>query len=324
MRRKVFILSLLAVGLVAAHVSSAGAQPSFPGRPIEVIIPYPPGGVSDLGIRYFADKWAEFLGQPVIPVNKPGGNSTLGATLVAAAKPDGHTLLAGSDSPLITARFGVKGVAYNLDSFRIVFQYSKLALFFTVKADSRWKSLGDLLAEAKQNPRKLTYSSYGVGAITHYATELLSQATGARLTYVPQKSTPEALTALAGGHVDLAVTAGLGGMRGSPLVRPLATSSENRLPDYPDLPTLKELGHPIVLDSTVVLAAPKSVPEEVIRRLVNAHVSVMRKYDGDIKEKMPKLNQYPEYIESDAITKILKERERMYVELAPRMGLKLD
>lgn len=325
MRRGVLVLSAVLVCLaVFAPAARSLAQTGYPTRPVEVIIPYPPGGVSDTGIRYYADKWGEFLGQPIVPVNKPGGGSTLGAKFVATAAPDGYTLLAGSDSPLITARFGVKGIGYDLDSFRMVFQYSKLALFFSVKADSKWKTLEEFLRDAKKGPGELRYASYGIGAITHYATELLSQAAGVKLTYVPFKSSPESLTALMGGHVELAVTAGLAGMAGSPRIRPVAVASETRLPDYPDVPTLKELGYAVVVDSTVLLAAPSGVPDEVVRKFTAAHVKALAKYESDIKAKMPKLNQYPDFVEGEPLMKVLRERERKYRELAPQMGIKLE
>lgn len=327
MEKKTYYLAM--VVLVASLVTlsplpSVVAQSNYPNRPIEVIIPYPPGGAIDLAMRFYADKWPEFLGQPVIPVNKPGGGATIGGKVVSAAKPDGYTLLGAGDSTLITARLGRKDIGYDLNSFRIIYAFSKVTLYFTVKVDSKWKTLNDFLADARQNPGKLKYASYGIGAIPHFATEILSKAAGVKMTYVPYKSSPESLTALIGGHVDMAATAGLSGMSGSPYLRLLAIAEEERISNHPEVPTLKELGYPVVLNVTNVLSAPRGVTEEVVNKLVDAQRKVYAKYEKEIKEQIPKLDQYPIFIEGGSALKLLREREKKYREMAPQMGIRLE
>lgn len=326
MKKKFYcVVLILGVSFLSFYpLSSAVAQGDYPNRPIEVIIPYPPGGSTDRAIRFYSEKWQEFLGQPVIPVNKPGGGATIGAKLTVTAKPDGYTLFGGSDSPLITARLGRKDIGYDLDSFRIVFQYGKVITFFSVKADSKWKTINDLLADARQNPGKIKYASYGIGAMPHFATEMLSNAAGVKMTYVPYKSSPESLTALIGGHVDMAATAGLSGMAGSPYLRNLAIAEEERVFDYPDVPTLKELGYPVVINSTNLLAAPKGITDEIVNKFVNAHRRVYVKYEKEIKEQVPKLDSYPVFIDGKTTMKNLKEREKKYREMAPKMGIRLE
>ncbi len=316
----VFVVLLLSF----SSLPSAVAQSDYPNRPVEVVIPFPPGGAIDLAMRFYADKWPEFLGQPVVPVNKPGGGATIGAKVVASAKPDGYTLLGAGDSTMITARLGRKDIGYDLDSFRIIYAFSKVTLYFSVKVDSKWKTLNEFLADARQNPGKIRYASYGIGAIPHFATEILSKAAGIRMTYVPYKSSPESLTALIGGHVDMAATAGLSGMSGSPYLRHLAIAEEERVFDHPELSTLKELGYPVVINSTILLAAPKGLPDEIVSKLMNAHRKVYAKYEKEIKEQVPKLDSYPVFIDGETTLKNLKDREKKYREMAPQMGIRLE
>lgn len=122
----------------------------------------------------------------------------------------------------------------------------------------------------------------------------------------------------------MAVTAGLSGMTGSPLIRPLAIAEEERVFDHPDIPTLKELGYPIICNSVLVLCGPKGTPDEVVNKFVDAHQKVSAKYEKEIKEKLPKLDVYPLYVDGKSAVKILKERERKYREMAPQMGIKLE
>jgi len=221
------------------------AEEVYPNRPIEVIVPFAPGGPLDLGIRFFSDKWADVIGQPVVVENKGGASGAIGAKYVAYAKPDGYTLLATSDSPLITARLERKDAGYDLDSFRLLFNFSKIVVFFSVKSDARWKTLSDFIKEAKSQPGKLKYATWGPNSATVLATEMLCKVAGVKLTFIPFKTSPDSLTAIAGGNADMAVTFSLSGLRQSGLIRPLAISDEERVPDYPNLPTLRELGYPI-------------------------------------------------------------------------------
>lgn len=313
------------IGIVALGVLTLAAEAwaqAFPTRPVEVIVPYPPGGASDLSVRFLADKWAEFLGQPVVVVNKPGAGAALGAKLAASAKPDGYTLLAGTDSPLLTVRFTQKDAGYDLDSFTYLFAYGKGALYFITKKDSRWKSLQDFTAEAKRRPTELTYASYGVGALTHFAAEMLWKAAGVKLTYVPYKSSPEAITAMLGGHVDMAVTANRGSLGKDETTRVLAIASDQRRPDALDVPTLKELGYPVSLDFLSVIVAPKGLPQDIRARLIAAHQKAYTKYRTEIEQGLLRVAELiPVTMDGETALKNLREREKWFRELAPQMGL---
>lgn len=319
------MLTLTVVSIILFPKFQALAQEEYPNRPIEMIIPVVPGPNVDLGIRFFTNKWAEFLRQPVIAVNKPGASGVLAARYVAQAKPDGYKLFTGADGHFITARLLRTDAGYDLDSFRMLFAYAKTYLFFFVKLDSRWKTLKDFFAEAKNNPGKLKYAATGIGSTQHVVFELLASVAGVKLTLVPFKSSPENLTALVGGNVDIASGFGLTGLGQSGMVKPLGVSSEERLPDCPDVPTLKEQGYPIEYPYTYnMVAAPSKTPEKIVTKFVEAHNKVLVKYAKEIKEKFPKMDLYPVYVGGEALTKELKEKEKLLKGFYSRTGIKIE
>jgi len=325
MKKNVYCLTapFFVLALLLCCFSLVIAEENYPTRPIEIIYPYAPGAGGDLLTRFFAEKWAEFLGQPVVVVNKPGGGGLIGTKITVNAKPDGYTLFEASDGSFILAKLGRSDAGFDLDSFEYIFLLSNIPTWFTVKADSKWKNMNEFLLDAKQNPGKLKYSAL-MGIPAHYGAEMLWRAAGVKLTYVPYKSSPESLTAVIGGHVDLAATAGLSGMSGSPLLRQLAVAEKERVYDHPEVPTLKELGYPIFMDTSCALCGPKGLSEEVVKKLTDAHLKVLRKYEKEIKERLPKIDNYPYFLEGKFSLDFYKEKERKYRELAPQMGIKLE
>lgn len=315
------LLAALASAMLLPSVVRA-ADPAYPSRPIEVVVPFPPGGTSDLSVRFLADKWGEFLGQPVVVVNKPGAASALGAKLVASAKPDGYTLLLGSESPLLVVRILQKNVDYDLDSFTFLHSYGKGAVFFTVRPDSKWKTLADFIAEAKKRPGELTYATHGVGSLSHFIAEVLWREAGIKVTHVPYKSGPEANAAVLGGHVDLAVPPSFGALAKKGDIRVLATSSDTRVPFAPDVPTLKEQGFKAQLNYYSILLGPKGLPEDVQAKLIDAHKKAYAKYSKEIDEGLLRLELMPVSLSGPEIRKLTQEREVWMNDIAKEIGLK--
>jgi tripartite-type tricarboxylate transporter receptor subunit TctC len=321
----VFMVTLISIMILSFKYESFG-QSDFPNKPIEVIVPYTPGGGVDLGVRFFSDKWAEFLGQPVVIINKPGAGGYIGGKFVALAKPDGYTLLGSSESNLMLTPLLRKEPDYTIDSLRILFFFSKTYLYFNVRADSRWKTLHQFLAEAKNNPGKLKFSTYGVGSSPHCATEMLSKVAGVNLTLIPFKSSPESMTALIGGNVDMCVVFGVPGVTGTGLVRQLAVGDYERTPDFPNVPTLKELGYDLGYNTSIYLglSAPVKTPEKIVSKLIEVHDKVRQKYAKEISDKLPKLDQHPTHIDGITGMKIHKEKEKIFKELIPQIGIKIE
>jgi tripartite-type tricarboxylate transporter receptor subunit TctC len=324
MKKNVYCLTLalLVLVLLFCPVSLTMAQGDYPTRAIEVIIAWPPGGPTDLTTRLFAEKWSEFLEKPVVVVNKPGGGAILGSKLVANAKPDGYTLFSANDANLITGRLGKKDAGFDLDSFHYFFSTTTNLFYLIVKADSKWKSMEEFVRDAKQNPGKLTYGAM-MGTGNHYLAEMFSKAAGVKLAPVFFKSSPEIMTALLGGHVDLASMGGLSGMSGSPLIRVLAISEEKRISAKPDLPTLKEMGYPVIYNAINVLCGPKAIPDKVVGKFIDAHNKVVAKYEKEIKQGLQKMDIEFTFLDGKSVLKLLKEKEKQYHIYAPLVGIKL-
>ncbi len=317
----VIMLMLAVVSITLFPKFQALAQDDYPSKPIEVTTPTAPGAATDLAIRLLCDKWAEFLGQPVVVINKPGASGLIAVKYVATAKPDGYSLLAFGDGHLTGAHMLRKDVGVDLNSFRMLFAVSELGLFFSVRPDSRWKTLKEFFEEAKNNPGKLKYAATGTGTFSCITTEMLSKLTGAKLTLVPFDSSPENLTALIRGNVDLSVTHGLSGLGKSEMVRPLAISDPERIPDYPNVPTLNELGYPLKYAySHNSVAAPIKTPEKILLKFVDAHKKVWVKYKKEIEDKMPKTGQNPYYCDEKELLEHLKGKLEITKEYASQSG----
>jgi len=313
-----FLISLL----LLCPLSLAMAQEAYPTRPVEIIVGWPPGGTTDLVTRIFAEKWAEFLGKPVVVVNKPGGGGMLSSKFVANANPDGYTLYAANDANLISSRLGKKDAGFNLDSYRYLFALTLKPCFLVVKADAKWKSMKDFVQDAKQNPKKLTYGAM-MGSTNHYLAAIFSKAAGVELVPVFFKSSPEIATALLGGHIDLGTMVGLAGLSDSSLARIMAVAEEERIPGRPEVPTLKEMGYPVLVSSGDVLCAPKALSDRVVNKFVDAHHKVMAKYGKEIKQKLQKIDLEYSFQDGNSTLNLLKEKEQQKVVYAPLVGVKL-
>jgi tripartite-type tricarboxylate transporter receptor subunit TctC len=321
MRRKVSRIGL--AGIMAALALAglpAGAQ-TYPSRPIELVVPFPPGGPLDVSARLLSEKWGEQLGQPVVVVNRPGAGAALGARYVAAARPDGYTLLIASESPLITARLTQPAAGYDLDSFSYLFGYASSALLFAIRDDAPWKTLPEFVAAARARPEGLTYASYGAGTLGHFAAELFWQSAGVTLTHIPYRSSPEANTALYAGQVDMSIpssTSGLGQGRGAQLI---ATTAGERLGFAPSLPTLRELGYDMALDYYALVAGPRGLPVAVRERLVEAHRAASERYRDEIAARLAALEMVPATTGGPAIDAVMRRQEARFLAVLPRLKL---
>jgi tripartite-type tricarboxylate transporter receptor subunit TctC len=315
-------LSCCIAALIVALVSVPANAQSFPTKPIELILPAASGGTTDTAVRLMAGRWQEFLGQPVVVVNVAGAGGALGANRVARAKPDGYTLMGAFDSLLVALPFVQKNVEYNLDSFDYLTGFGLGAVYFSVRADAPYKTMGQFIDAAKKADGHMNYASYGIGVITHFAAERLMGLSGVKMAYLPYKSSPESVFALLGGQVDLAVTAGAGPAGKNPKVRMLAVASEQRRPDYPDVPTLKELGYPVSLDFISGVLAPKGLPADVRAKLQDAFKKAHDKYGNEFRQELVSKADllYVDMPGAD-MHKTWRERQAWFREIAPSMNL---
>lgn len=282
-----FIASL-AVAMLVAHAATAQ---TFPSKPVKIVVPFGAGGVADLTARIVAQKLSASLGQPVVIENKPGAGGVVAGDTVAKAEPDGHTLLLMSNATAVSAGL-FKALPF--DTVRDFAPISTLGYFdiaIIVPADSKFKTLGELLAFAKANPAKLNLGSINIGSTQNLAAELFKTSSGADVQIVPFNGTPAVITALRGGQIDAAVEI-LGPVLpqiNAKALRALAVTGDKRAAVLPDVPTAKESGLPTyVASSWNALAAPARTPKDVVARLNKEVAAAVNA--PDVKKKLHNLN----------------------------------
>jgi tripartite-type tricarboxylate transporter receptor subunit TctC len=250
------VAMLLAVGAVDVHAQA------WPTRPVEVIIPFPAGGSSDVIGRSVASALSELLGQQVVVNNRDGASGTIGFNALANAAADGYTIGFGPTTPIANAPYLVKGVRYQVDSFEYICQVFENPFTLAVAPDSKLKSAGDLLAAAKEAPGKLSYGHAGTGTIPHLSVANLADALDLKLQPVPFRGESAILPVLLKGDIDLGTLAVVS-LRGRNF-RPLLMFAGQRHPALPEVPTERELGVATsVPPGHQGLFAPKGVRPEI-------------------------------------------------------------
>jgi tripartite-type tricarboxylate transporter receptor subunit TctC len=259
-----------AVLALAAFAPLAAVADTYPVRPVRIIVPYAPGGAVDVVTRKMAQKLTEQTGQTFFVENRAGATGTIGVQQAAKADPDGYTLVANDTTFSLLPHIFKKLPFDHAQDLVPVAAYVFAPMGLAVNAQSRFKTLGDLVSEAKASPNRVTYGSGGPGTTPHFASEALGIAAGANFMHVPFKGAGEATQAVLANTIDMQIasTTGLmGNVRGGRM-RMLAVSGDKRLAALPEVPTFREAGVPWngVLNWTG-LWAPKGTPPEVLARL---------------------------------------------------------
>jgi tripartite-type tricarboxylate transporter receptor subunit TctC len=257
--------------LVAA--SSGAAWALYPERMIRIVVPFAPGGGTDVVARTLAQEMAKDLGVSVIIENKPGAGTIIGTQAVAASAPDGYTLLMGTFSHAVNASLSANLPYDPHRDFAPVAMIARSFNIVVVNPKSSFRSIADLIAAAKANPDKLTYGTFGVGTSAHLAGELFKDMAKVNLTAVPYKGAAPAITDLIGGQIDVMFTtvASAASLVESGRLRAIAVTSAERSPAFPQLPTVSEAGVPgYTAESWYGLFAPARTPADVIDRLNKA------------------------------------------------------
>ena len=262
--------ALLSIAMAVCIATTATAQ-NYPDRPIRMIVPFPPGGPVDITARIVGQPLGPMLGQPLVIENRGGASGAIGGKYVAAAEPDGYTLLCGNISSLVVTPLVNRNRDY--DPVKVFAPVAKLTQNFqvlVVHPDFPAKSVRELIAYAKANPGKLNYSSPGPGNASHLAAELFRLKTGIDIVHVPYKGAAEAAAGVLGGQVQL-FFGDIGGQL--PLIREgrlraLALSGAARSAEIPDLPTMIESGVPDYVVSTFIgVVAPAATPPDIVGKL---------------------------------------------------------
>jgi tripartite-type tricarboxylate transporter receptor subunit TctC len=265
------LLATAVLALCAAHPAIADTWPS---KPVTLLVPFPPGGSTDMIARTVGAKLQEKLGGTFIVDNKAGAGGTLGAAAAKRAAPDGYTIFVSSLGPFVIGPHLIKNAGYDpLKDFDYVTVAVQAPNVLAVPANSPHKTFGDLLRFIKANPEKMTFASAGNGTSDHLTAELFWQETGTKAVHVPYKGGAPAMQDLIGGVVDASfmnINTGLPNIKGGKL-RALAITSTKRSPLLPDVPTMDELGlKGVTVYSWQAFAAPKGLPAEIKTKLHGA------------------------------------------------------
>jgi tripartite-type tricarboxylate transporter receptor subunit TctC len=272
------------VALMLPLAAPALAQANWPERPVNMIVPFPPGGTPDIGARLVAPKMSEALGQAVTVENRGGAGATIGTRAVVQARPDGHTVLMGSIS-FLTSPLTMQPMPYDpVADLRVVSLVSTSPYILVVRADAPPRDIAGFHAWTRAEGARLNYGSAGIGTPLHLGGELYKMMMGVGLTHVPYRGSGPALTALLAGEVNMVFgdVPGFAAQIRAGTVRALAAMTEARIAQFPDVPTMAEsdprlAGYDVY--TWAMLAAPKATPDGPVQRLNAAVLQAARAPD---------------------------------------------
>ena len=280
--------------LLGATLATAGWAQSFPNKPLRIVVPFGPGGVADITARTVAQKMSQTLGQPVVIENKPGAGGVGASDLVAKSAPDGYTLLLMSNASAVTATMFTKLPYDTAKDFAPISTLGFFDIGVVTATESKFKTMGELLAYAKANPGKLNVGSINTGSTQNLAAELFKTNAGVDMQIVPFNGTPAVVNALRGGQIDVAVeilSPIMGQIKGGAL-RALAVTDDQRSASLPDVPTTKEVGLPNYLASSWnALAVPAGTPKDVVACLHREIVAAVK--DPEVSKRLRDMNIEP-------------------------------
>ncbi len=270
LKRRSLLAGTAAAGATVLMSPLRAFAQAYPERPITFICPWPAGGTADQSMRALCQVASRVLGQAIAVENKVGASGMIGTKAMASAKPDGYTI---GQIPISVTRFSQLGTLQldPLKDLTYLARTSGQTFGIAAPADSRFKSLQEVVAFAKANPGKVTYAHAGVGGATHVGMEEFALAAGIQFNHVPFKGGADALQAVLGGHVDLlADSSSWAPHVEAGKLKLLATWGERRTPRFKDAPTLKELGFNVVVDAPNGIGAPKGLDPAVAKKLRDA------------------------------------------------------
>jgi tripartite-type tricarboxylate transporter receptor subunit TctC len=266
--RRACALLLASLAFLAALLPQPARADTYPSKPIMLVLPFPPGGSFDPIFRALGNAAAKDLGQPVVLMHKPGAGGVTGtAGLATMPEADGYTIAVMHNSVIRQPLIAKTTTWDPLKDFTYVIGLASLSTGIAVANEAPWKSMAELLAEAKAKPGILSWGNVGAISANRITAERLAKSAGVKFNMIPFKGGSEAFTSLIGGHLDVYGDPGFGAMATGGKIRLLATMTEARLPRWPNVPTLKELGHDFVVQSNIGLVAPRNLPQPIVGRL---------------------------------------------------------
>ncbi|MEP6721118.1 MAG: tripartite tricarboxylate transporter substrate binding protein [Variovorax sp.] len=323
--RSRFLSCLLAAAAACAAPSAVLAQ-GYPERPIKLVVPFAPGGATDILGRLLASSMGEKLGQPVVVENRAGAGTVVAASLVAKAPADGYTLLLGASTTLTLNPAIRTNLPYDpIRSFTPLGLVADMGLLLVAGKDTPGNSLKDIVAQAKAAPDKFSYGSFGTGSSVHFGGEMLKSAAGIQMVHVPFNGSSPSLTALMGGQVQVAVDTVVAS---APLIkagkiRPIAALGARRLALLPDVPTVAESGYPgFDMGTWFALLAPAGLPAPVQAKLEAALADTARA--PAFKKKLIELGLTPSWGPGSALRERVERELPLMRAVAARADIRVD
>ncbi len=319
-----FFFRLMLLVAFTLCLGVAQAQ-SYPSKSIRMVVPFPPGGGTDVTARLLAQKLGERLGQSVIVENVSGAGGKVGTAAVAKAAPDGYTLLVGQTGPNTIAPSLYANLGYDAENdFASITNLIRMPLFLVVPAASPYKTLGDLVADGKKRT-DLNYASAGLGTLGHLTAELFNTLAGTRFAIIPYRGSAPALTALLSGDASFHFAAGVDALpqMTSGRMRALAVVGDSRTSLAPEVPSATEAGVPgLTANLWYGLLAPAKTPRAIVERLHNETVRILK--EPDVQARFVTLSAEAAPTSPEELDMIIKNDIAKYARIVKAAGIKVE
>lgn len=317
-------LTLLATALVAPAQAQA---PNWPSKTVRIITPFPAGAGPEAVVRVLADKLSKKWGQPVIVENKPGGNGFIAIDAFKRGAQDGHDLMHLDNVHLVAYPHLFKKLPYDpVKDFDPLLPLFRAHFFVTVPSNSKYKTVGDILADARANPGKLNYGSWSIGNPVHLGSALLEAMSGTQMQHVAYKEVPMLYAGVANGELDwaLGTVASAGPLQRTGKLKFIGVTAPKRLAAYPNVPTVSESGGPEGYEVTgwTALAAPRGLPKAVADKIQADIAAALA--EPDMKERYANFGYEPFPVVREQFSQFISAESAKYAEIVKRAQASLD
>lgn len=309
--------------LCALAVHAGAAAQDFPSKPIRVVVPYPPGGQSDIFTRLIADSMKDTLKTPVTVENKAGAGTTLGANFVAKSPPDGHTLLLAAASATAITPLTMKSAQFDARQITPITLVAKVPYILVAAKHFPPNTMAEFIAYAKANPGKVNWATHGMGAAQHLTGEMFAKAAGIQITPIHYQGSAPGVIDMLGGRVELmfdGAGTGLANVRGGKL-KALGMGSDARVPSEPDLQTWKEAGVPLSAYTWYGIFAPAGTPQPVLEKLHAAITAAIN--SKPYRDRLAAAEAEIPSLSIEQARKFVADDTAMWGQLIPSLNLKL-
>ncbi|WP_194726300.1 tripartite tricarboxylate transporter substrate binding protein [Noviherbaspirillum malthae] len=321
---KKYLTTMALTLLTCAAGAATAADATFQDRPIQIVVPYAAGGTIDTIARHLQPKLQTILGRPVIVDNRPGAGTMIGASTVARAEPNGHTLFLGSNAAFTISPQLMENVTYDpLRSFAAIGTVASFPNLIIVSPKSPYKTLADVIEAARKSPGKLSYASFGPASTAQLTGEAIKVAAGVDITEIPYKSGAQCVQAVLSGEVTFGFDPSVGSLQRVKVgqVNALSTTSANRMAELPQVPSIVEAGYPDAeLTAWVALFAPAATPEQTQKALSEALQSVLA--DPQLKSKFAGMGMELTSLDSKATMGMIRNEYVRIAKLIEKAKLK--